>query len=253
MTEVAVECFTPGQIRVEVIQGGTAPYTVTALGQQFAGDGIDPVVIGQVEPGSYTVVISDANGCAASETVVLAPPSGVLQTYSESYDVNRGDIVQLQAPAGYPAFSIVWSPADGLSCADCPAPWFVADEDAVYNVELNGYGACRVTGEYSITLRSESVKTPYYVPNVIRPGSYENGVFTVFSGADLVNIKLLRVYTRWGELVSEIRDFPPNGPTGWEGDFQGKPVNPGVFVYYAELEFADGGTEQVKGDVTVLR
>jgi hypothetical protein len=51
-----------------------------------------------------------------------------------------------------------------------------------------------------------------------------------------------------------ITDFQPNDPTlGWNGTFRGDDMNPGVFVWYMEVEFIDGVVELYKGDVTLLR
>jgi hypothetical protein len=52
----------------------------------------------------------------------------------------------------------------------------------------------------------------------------------------------------------EATDFPPNDWTnGWDGTFKGQRLNPGVFVYYAEIELVNGETVIRKGDVTLLR
>ena len=51
-----------------------------------------------------------------------------------------------------------------------------------------------------------------------------------------------------------LKDFMPNSPTiGWDGSYKGNPMNPGVFVWVAEIEFIDGQREIFKGDVTVVR
>ena len=41
---------------------------------------------------------------------------------------------------------------------------------------------------------------------------------------------------------------------GWDGYIRKKKdMNPGVFVYWAELEFYDGHIEFLKGDVTLVK
>ena len=50
------------------------------------------------------------------------------------------------------------------------------------------------------------------------------------------------------------KDFDPDkSELGWPGDFKGEPVNPGVFVWWAEVELIDGQKLLLKGDVTVIR
>ena len=62
------------------------------------------------------------------------------------------------------------------------------------------------------------------------------------------------MFDRWGNALYSMEDFLPNSPTiGWDGRFKGQPMNPGVFVWVAEIEFIDGQRESYKGDVTIVR
>jgi hypothetical protein len=40
---------------------------------------------------------------------------------------------------------------------------------------------------------------------------------------------------------------------GWDGTLRGRSLNPGVFVWVAEIEFVDGEVEVFRGDVLILR
>ena len=52
----------------------------------------------------------------------------------------------------------------------------------------------------------------------------------------------------------EGHNFFPNDPSqGWDGTLRDEPLNPAVFVYWAEVELLDGRTVIVKGDVTLMR
>ena len=62
------------------------------------------------------------------------------------------------------------------------------------------------------------------------------------------------MYNRWGALVFEQTNFiPDNGASGWEGDFKGRPLNPGVYIYKILVAYEDGRTQLLKGDITLLR
>jgi hypothetical protein len=64
----------------------------------------------------------------------------------------------------------------------------------------------------------------------------------------------LRIFDRWGGLAFERVDALPNIPEhGWDGKANGEPINPGVFVWVAEVVYTDGKTETLTGDVTLLR
>ncbi|MCC7504549.1 MAG: gliding motility-associated C-terminal domain-containing protein, partial [Saprospiraceae bacterium] len=100
---------------------------------------------------------------------------------------------------------------------------------------------------------SEIDQPDIYIPDVFRPGSADNGIFTVFADQQILNIRIMQVYDRWGELVADYRDLAPNGPAGWTGDYRGSACSPGVYGYYIELDMADGSVKRLKGGVTLVR
>ena len=57
-----------------------------------------------------------------------------------------------------------------------------------------------------------------------------------------------KVFDRWGELVFQSGD----PAIGWDGTYNGKPVDPAVFVWHLRVVCADGQTYFNKGNVTVL-
>ena len=98
-------------------------------------------------------------------------------------------------------------------------------------------------------------KKPIFVPNAISPnGDGYNDGFTLYGGVAARKINLLRVYSRWGSLIFEAQDIDLNQPKlGWDGTFEGKICNPGVYVFYAEVSFVDNKTKIFKGDINLLR
>lgn len=90
-----------------------------------------------------------------------------------------------------------------------------------------------------------------YVPNVIWPEEPDgdNTTFTIFARDESVaNIHKLQIFDRWGTLLFENKNFSPNDLTnGWSGDYRGTPVNPAVFVWWAEVELIDGRVLLLKG------
>ena len=56
------------------------------------------------------------------------------------------------------------------------------------------------------------------------------------------------------DFICREYNFLPNDPAyGWDGNYRGKPLNPGVFAWFAEVEYIDGFVEIIKGDVTLVR
>jgi hypothetical protein len=96
-----------------------------------------------------------------------------------------------------------------------------------------------------------------YAPNIIRPDDPDgnNAWFTLFGREESVaRIRNVQIFDRWGSMVFSSQNMHLNHlESGWNGIARGEPVNPGVFVWWAEVELIDGREELLKGDVTVLR
>ena len=102
----------------------------------------------------------------------------------------------------------------------------------------------------------EQIRKDVFVPNVFSPNNDGiNDYFLVFAKPDVVaSIQFLRIYDRWGGLVTERLDFPPNDYAyAWDGSEKNKAVNPGVFVWNIRIRFVDGTEEVLFGDVTLVR
>lgn len=85
-------------------------------------------------------------------------------------------------------------------------------------------------------------------------GNSENSEFSIYTNDCVERINALQIYSRWGELIFQASDFEPNDTRGsWDGTFNGQNLDPGVFVYTAEILFNDGKLERVVGDVTLLK
>jgi len=94
-----------------------------------------------------------------------------------------------------------------------------------------------------------------YIPNFVSISeNNEDGGFTIFAKENSqVIIKEMNVYDRWGNLIFTNSDFEPNDRSqGWRGNYNNKSVLPGVYVFSAIVEYADGKTESFAGDLTVI-
>jgi hypothetical protein len=73
----------------------------------------------------------------------------------------------------------------------------------------------------------------------------------------LIRIELLEIYDRWGNLVYQGKDgfsFERNNQlSGWDGEFKGRQVVPGVYAWRVLALWLDGSRTNHAGDVTVLR
>jgi gliding motility-associated-like protein len=92
---------------------------------------------------------------------------------------------------------------------------------------------------------------PFYIPNAFKPETTDalgNGVFGVLGQAIATEAFLLRIYSRWGELVFQS----DNPETPWNGIFNGQSAPAGVYLYQLEMTNCDG-LLKTTGNLTLIR
>jgi len=252
---------TPGYLTVTGITGGIGPflYSINGGNTFFSAQDID-----DLEPGSYDMVIQDINGCEIMDIIDVPTPPQPAISIPLSFSIQLGEDQSLQAviPQNYPLSlinEVIWTPSAGLVFSGTTT-------SALLNPTVMPF----VTTEYKVTIVTEEgciaeARTivrvdrdiDIYAPNIIWPEEPDglNTSFTLFTRQGSVNqISSLQVYDRWGEQLFVNRNFLPDAPSlGWQGDYRGERVNPGVFVWWAEVELVDGRKILMKGDVTVVR
>lgn len=217
---------------------------------------IQQIVCDENEVGTETFTLSTEFGCDSivTEEYFLGPELSV--DLGQDISVLFGEEVFIQANVNGAIElidTVYWSGIPGNSCPNCLDQNFSAQDSGmitVYIVDING---CLYSDALTISVqRSKGI----YAPNVFSPNNDGvNDFFNLFG--DLVKFKrinYLMIYDRWGNNVFGADDILPNQMnTGWDGRFHGKALNPGVYVWYAEVLFDDGTTELHQGDVMLIR
>ncbi len=243
-----------GQIEVLGVSGGTPPYLYSINGGfSFQSS---PLFTG-LGPDVYTILIQDALGCETDpEIQAIVEPAPIVLEVDATVELLQGDSYQLDVQVNLPDNQIgliTWTPATGLSCADCLDPIATPLQTLLYKVEVVDENGCLGTASVQFFVDE---RPQIYVPNIFSPnGDGENDVFHIFArDENILEIRSFLVFNRWGESVCEYYHFLPNNPAyGWDGVHRGQPVNPAVFAWFAEIEFIDGRVELFKGDVTLIR
>jgi gliding motility-associated-like protein len=151
------------------------------------------------------------------------------------------------------ALSLIdWSGYDGLFCPGCPKFEFIATTSATISAMVVDTAGCSAIDSMRLTVRVPRI---IYIPNVFSPnGDGINDYFTISGRFNLTNIKYFRIFDRWGNQLFERNNLTPGIPEiGWDGKFNDEPMQPGVYAYIAELEYEDGKSETVSGDITIMR
>ncbi|MBC7778240.1 MAG: gliding motility-associated C-terminal domain-containing protein [Phycisphaerae bacterium] len=220
----------------------------------------DSVVIAGVSYGNpatiTTILPTSGNGCDTLATFIISQSTlsiSLPDTVTTKW--NQPVALPLQVFASLNT-EIQWSPATGLDDPTLQNPTATLTGSLGYQVLVKDSAGCRAGEDIWVFVEIPECERSVYVPNVFSPNDDgQNDRLTAFTKLECISkIKVLRFYDRWGDLVFERYDFPPNDEQqGWDGVFRKKPAPTGVYIYYLELEYYDGIVEKKKGDVTLIR
>jgi len=253
----SVSCYalSDGRIRVGTVAGGQPPFEYSLDGQFFQTDS----VFTQLTAGTYTVTVRDANGCTATTAngATVSQPPVFQVTLAGSNSVIPGLDFPLTAavqPATAALQQIRWEPSALFPLPDNLQQTLSIQQPTLVTVTVTDWRDCSASDTLAVGLD----KTRFvFFPNIIAPeggGLVENERFTAYGSEAVRQVRWLRVFDRWGNLVFEQTGFAPNDPAlGWDGRFQDKKMPPGVYVWAAEVEFTDGERQRMEGEVAVLR
>jgi len=145
-----------------------------------------------------------------------------------------------------------WQPAQLLSCASCPMPIATVPFTTRFTlVARSPYGCSHAD---TVVVRT-FVDGKVQIPNAFTPnGDGRNDRLYVIGNRDIAKVREFTVYDRYGQVVFQARDVPPNDAAfGWDGRRNGIPVTSGSFAYSILLQMMDESVARVKGIVTVIR
>ncbi len=245
-------CFdvNDGMIEVSGWSGGTGN-VVVSLDHETPVD--IPAWFEELPAGEQYLAFEDENGCVYDTSIVFPQPLQLFLELGEDITLELGDDVQLNPQMNFTPESFEWQPPLWLDDPFYLRPYSRPLEDFEYTLTAWNENDCVISD--NIFLRVDKT-LKVYTPNAFSPnGDGVNDGFTLFTKPTAVTaIRSLRVFDRWGELVFLKNDFLPNDPDiGWDGRLNGKPMNPAVFTWLAEVVMADGKVEQLAGDVTLMR
>lgn len=238
-----------GRILVDSINGGTGPFLFALNGSAFT----DRQQFDDLVPGSYQLDIEDANGCTWSEEVVVPEEAEIAIDLGPDLEIKFGEEVLLEAITNAENIAeVIWLPAEGDTLDNPLQQLLIPTHSNKYSVTIIDDQGCRASDEIIVIVLE---RKRYFAPTVFYPnGNGINDTYTIFAGDDVSEIRTFQIFDRWGNLVFGRERFQPNDPTlGWDGNFNGQPMNAAVYVFYAEIEYIDGRIELVQGDLALIR
>ena len=201
--------------------------------------------------GSYQITARNANDCILETEIELVEPDLFTVSLPEDTILRIGHFIDLIPNIeGLPS-NYSWRPDLDLDCADCPEVRAQPQDDITYFLEVQDENGCFAKDSIYIKI---NFGNKYFIPSAFSPNSDGiNDFFTIFGNENLVEVEEFLIFDRWGELVWEGHNIPPNSGIGWDGTYKGKLLNSAVFVFYTVLKFEDGSRIEEKGDITLRR
>jgi gliding motility-associated-like protein len=242
--DVGVYEFNPLPDTLLLCQGQTATIGASFLDGSYQWNtGASDSTILVSQPGTYilTVAIDD---CLLSDTVVVVQPDETLNALPSDTLICRGDPLLLHIPM--PGI-FEWSTGEtGNSIAISEAGFYSA---LIHNECGDFY--------YATQVDEEVCSCDPFIPNAFSPNNDGvNDHLLCFLHCDFP-YRLIRfqVFSRWGELLyADDSGLVQN--IRWDGTFNGKPLETGIYLWTFEYEYERHGKtrkEILSGTVTLVR
>ncbi len=225
--------------------GGTPAYSFSISSGETNSTG----TFNGLSAGTYTVTVTDFNGCSLSNVgTVTEPDSVTLSVTPTPVEVKLGNTLQLSTTTNTTgSVTYDWSPKFGLSCYDCANPVFDGIYSQPYNVIVTTSAGCTGTAQFEVTVIPNY---DVFIPNAFTPnGDGVNDFWQIFGNMPAIKQIEVMVFNRIGEKVFESTDIN----FAWDGSYQGKHSPPGVYSYVAKFVWLNNHSDaRYKGTVTLL-
>jgi gliding motility-associated-like protein len=251
-TPISIDSIVPTDANCNGINGsavvfmneGQEPFTYTLTNPNGTTNLVNHP-IGQLNSGTYSIEISDANNCAVTEsfTIESTISGNTLEVLPANTVISLGESIQFETlpPSGI----ISWSPSDYLSCNDCPNPISTPDYDITYIISSDDGFGCIAYDTVIVTVNQPSI----FVPSAFTPnGDGSNDILYVID-KNISELIYFRIFNRWGEEVFST----DNIYVGWDGTYKNKMQEMDIYSYDLHVITTYGRTVRMSGLISLLK
>lgn len=192
----------------------------------------------ELAAGSYSVLVTDENGCIDSTTVSISSGSTMtvnVDVTHESCPEEEDGLIVTAVTGGQTPYAYSWSNGDSTAMIENLS---VGD----YTLTVSDADECIVT--LIIPIENEGGDC-IHIPTAISPNSDGANDTWVIGGLEDYPDALVEVYNRWGSLLFSSDDYQHD----WDGTYEGSNVSAGVYYYVISIDEETTYT----GSITVIR
>ena len=202
---------------------------------------------------TYSVIASDDIGCYSDTGYVPIKvyPIPVVNAGADQI-INVGKTIDLLPVISSDVTNVNWSPTSGIFRNSYPGISVKPNESIEYTVEVSNAGGCLARDRVTVSVLCNNANV--FIPNTFSPnGDGTNDVFYP-RGTGVFQIKVLKIFNRWGEVVFEKSNINANDiSSGWDGIYKSQKLLPDVFVYIMDVVCDNNTTLTFKGNVALIR
>ncbi len=248
---------------ITICEGESVELDVIGNADQFewisdadlSADDIMNPMTSPTETTNYTLVAS-LGAClpdTATMMVNVIPAPEVELSETATFFPGQSVDVELVAPSNS-LYGYLWSPADNISCVTCEQTTITPVDSVVYQVQITDFNTgCSSIDTINFLMMDACPPELIGVPNAFSPnGDGINDVLEIYLSSSMRSEGIIsfRVFDRWGAQLFES----DNANLGWDGTYQGKMMDIGVYMYFIEYPCPVDGSIQIKrGNVTIIR
>lgn len=218
-------------------------------GVQYTGN----TTINEIESGQYFIRVKGKfQACVEDTTFVLKSTDSLLVNIGPDREAEIGSKITLNSSVSPSEgdYQYKWEGVDG-DCNSCPNFSFDLAKPSIVSVTVIDENGC--TGTDYVTINAID-NLNVGIPNAFSPNNDGvNDYFFLRPSFSADKIGPLRIYDRWGnEVFVGVGDQVLEGQ-GWNGEFNGEPLKPGVYVYSFQVVFKDGLKKFIQGEINLVR
>jgi gliding motility-associated-like protein len=230
------------------VTSGTPPFTYSWSHSVFETDSISD----NLDPGSYTVTITDANQCDTTASFVItnvpAPESRIDQTSPVTIVKGQETLLSVTLISAPDSVIYEWIPSSSIRCFlsqnSCDSVKARPFESTIYQVKITDVvTGCDTYDTITVIVRDGD---KMFIPNAITPnGDGVNDVWKIRELTELPDNEVI-IFNRWGDEVFSAKPYLND----WGGTYNGKPLPAGTYYYVLKIN----ALEQVlDGNITIIK
>ncbi len=239
-----------GVLEIFKTVGGFGPFNYTLNGMA-----IQSLLEEDLSVGKYNLEVKDQFDCTYKVEFEISEPERVEVRTPVELSIAFNESTDLTFVSNYPNSEIaevLWTNSKGDVLGNDLSLSYSSDFSDIIYVDITTLNGCAARSEIKINVDTE---LKLYFPNIFSPNNDGvNDRLEIFKNKIPANMNKIVIFDRYGNKVYEAKDFAFETNTdGWDGTFNGKEAETGVYILIIELTDFSGKNQIIKKDLTLVR